>query len=134
MAKIEKIFDFLLKEKFITISQDRQLPSKEELKGKVYYKYHNSWNHGTNSCWCFKIIIQDMINKGTLKFPEKKKAMVIDEDPFPLVASVNIVAIALRVVLNAKKDERFSPNAKIRKVWILSIAIEKENIGRYPYH
>ena len=53
-----------------------------------------------------------------LKFPEKNEAMEIDEDPFPQVVSVNIVATGLRVVLNEKKDERFSPNAKIRKVWI----------------
>ena len=60
-----------------------------------------------------------MINKGILKFPEKKEVMVIDEDPFPLVASVNIAATDLRAMLNAKKDERFSPNAGIKKVGIL---------------
>ena len=42
VAKIEEIFDFLLKEKFITFPQDHQLPIKEELMGKVYCKYHNS--------------------------------------------------------------------------------------------
>ena len=107
MAKIEEIFDFLLKEKFIIFFQDHQLPSKEELKGKIYCKYHNSWNHGTNSCWSFRNIIQDRINKGILKFPEKEKAMVIDKDLFPPVASFNIAATDLRVVLHAK-DERFS--------------------------
>ena len=30
-----------------------------------------------------------------------------DEDPFPPVASVNIVSTDLRVVLNENKDERF---------------------------
>ena len=44
--------------------------------------------------------------------------MVIDEDPFPLVALVNITATNLRAVLNAKKDGRIFPNDKIRKVWI----------------
>ena len=44
--------------------------------------------------------------------------MVVDEDPFPLVASVNIVAIDLRAILNEKEDEKFSCNVKIRKVWI----------------
>ena len=83
VAKIEEIFDFLLKEKFITFPQDHKLPNKEELKGKVYRKYHNFWNHGTNSCWSFRNIIQDKINKGILKFPEKKEAMVVDEDSFP---------------------------------------------------
>ena len=43
---------------------------------------------------------------------------MIDEDPFPPMDSVNIVAIDLKVVLNAKNDEIFSPNARIRKVWI----------------
>ena len=33
---------FLMMEKFITFPQDQQLPSKEELGGKVYCKYHNS--------------------------------------------------------------------------------------------
>ena len=39
-----------------------------------------------------------MINKGILKFLEKKEVMVIDEDPFPLAASTNITATDLRAV------------------------------------
>ena len=42
---------------------------------------------------------------------------MIDEDHFPPVASVNIVTTDLKVVLNAK-NEIFSSNARIRKVWI----------------
>ena len=76
--------------------------------------------------------------------------MVIDEDQFPLVASVNIATIDLRAVLNAKKDGRFSPNVRIRNVWIpkqylvhrdelgakrrMSATREKEKNGRCPYH
>ena len=59
-----------------------------------------------------------MINKGILKFREKNKAMVVDEDHFPPVALVNIVATYLRADLNEKKDEWFSPNVRIRKLWI----------------
>ena len=99
MTKTE---EFLVKEKFITFPQDHQLPNKNELRGKVYCKYHNSRNHSTNACWSFRNIIHDWINKGILKFPEKKEVMVIDEDLVPLVASVNITAIDLKVVLNAK--------------------------------
>ena len=74
---------------------------------------------------------------------------MIDGDPFPSVALVNIVATDLRVVLNAKKDERFSLNVKIRKVWIskqylvykdelveerkVSTTREKESNGKFPY-
>ena len=50
-----------------------------------------------------------MINKGILKLFEKKEAMVIDKDRFPLVALINIAATDLRALLNAKKGERFSP-------------------------
>ena len=34
-----------INEKFITFPHNHQLPSKDELRGKVYYKYHNSLNH-----------------------------------------------------------------------------------------
>ena len=75
---------------------------------------------------------------------------MVDEDPFPPVALVNITAIDLRVVLNEKEDEKFSSNVKIRKLWIpkqylvckdelvvkgkVSTTKEKEKNGRYPYH
>ena len=41
---------------------------------------------------------------------------MVDEDPFPQVASINIVVMNLRAVMNEKEDEKFSPNVKIRKV------------------
>ena len=139
-----------MKEKFITFPQDHQLPSKDELRGKVYCKYHNSWNHSINYCWSFRNVIQDKVNKEvmvnflgekevmvklfgkkevivkfsrekevtvnflgekevTMKPPGVKEAMVIDEDLFPLAASINIAAIDSRAMLNAKKAGRFSP-------------------------
>ena len=86
VAKTEEIFDFLVKEKFITFPKDHRIPNKDELRGKAYCKYHNSWNHNTNACWGFRNFIQDRINKGILKFLDKKETMTIDEDPFPPVA------------------------------------------------
>ena len=52
------------------------------------------------------------------KPPEGKEAMVIDENPFPPAASINITAIDSRAMLTAKKARRFSPSVKVRKVWI----------------
>ena len=37
-------------EKFITFPKDHWIPIKDELRGKTYCKYHNSWNHTTNAC------------------------------------------------------------------------------------
>ena len=50
VVKTEEIFDFLVKEKFITFPKDHWIPNKDELSGKTYYKYHNLWNHITNAC------------------------------------------------------------------------------------
>ena len=74
---------------------------------------------------------------------------MVNEDPFTPMTSVNIAATDLRTVLNENEDEKFSPNVKIRKVWIpkqylvykdelvikgkVSTAREKEKNGRYPY-
>ena len=42
VAKTVEIFDFPVKEKFITFPKDHWIPRKEELRGKAYCKYHNS--------------------------------------------------------------------------------------------
>ena len=76
--------------------------------------------------------------------------MMIDEDLFPLVASINIASTNSRALLNAKKAERFSPSVKIRKVWIpkkylvymddltvrriMYVTRERKKNGRYPYY
>ena len=96
----------------------------------------------------------------TMKFLEEKGVMVkplggkevmmIDEDPFPLVASINIAAMDSRAMLNAYKAGGFSPSVKVRKVWILKqyltykndlatkgrvpLAREWKKNGKYPYH
>ena len=44
--------------------------------------------------------------------------MVIVEDPFLPVTSINIAATNSRAMLNANKARRFSPSPKVRKVWI----------------
>ena len=103
-----------MKEKFITFPKDHRIPSKNELRGKTYCKYHSSWNHTTNACWGFRNVIQDKINKGILKFLEKKEAMEIYEDPFPLVASINTISFDLRALIESKKVGKLSP----RKVWV----------------
>ena len=75
---------------------------------------------------------------------------MFDEDPFPPLASVNIATTDMRAVLNEKEDEKFSPNVKIRNVWIpkqymvykdeilvkgkVSRTRERKKNGRYPYH
>ena len=109
----------MMKEKFITFPKDHRIPSKDELRGKAYCKYHNSWNHTTNACWGFRNVIYDKINKGILKFPDKKEAMTIDEDPFPPVALINTTSFDLGALIESKKAGKLFP----RKVWVLKYCL-----------
>ncbi|XP_073025118.1 uncharacterized protein [Primulina eburnea] len=83
VSKTEEVFDFLVKEKFITFPPDHRMPLTEELKGREYCKYHNSYNHATKSCWALENILQDIINKGVVKFPNKQESMAVDVIIFP---------------------------------------------------
>ncbi|CAL9005196.1 unnamed protein product [Prunus brigantina] len=87
ISKAEQIFDQLLKEKIIKLSNDHDIPSANELRNKTYCKFHNVWSHTTNNCLVFRNA--DLINRKILKFPEKA-TMGVDQNPFPN-AQVNMV-------------------------------------------
>ncbi|KAM2867361.1 hypothetical protein COP2_023288 [Malus domestica] len=81
ITKAEAIFDQLLLAKNIKLQPGHNIPKAEKLKGKTYCKYHNSTKHATNNCVVFRDDIQSWIDKGKLKFPEKR--MTVDADSFP---------------------------------------------------
>ncbi|KAM1851233.1 hypothetical protein ACFX13_015329 [Malus domestica] len=68
----DAIFDQLLSAKIIKLRPGHNIPKAEELKGKIYCKYHNSSKHTTNNCVVFRDNVQSWIDNGKLKFPEKK--------------------------------------------------------------
>ena len=78
VAKCDRIFDAMLKDKCIRISHT--IPPFEELKRRAYCKYHNSFSHATNDCNVFRRQIQSAINDGRLSFAD----MQIDKQPFPM--------------------------------------------------
>ena len=92
ITKADTIFDQLLLSKIIKLQPGHNIPKAEELKGKMYCKYHNSNKHTTKKCVVFRDAIQSWIDSGKLKYPEKK--MGIDTDPFP-TATVNMVDACL---------------------------------------
>ena len=53
-----------------------------------------------------------------VKFHRENEAVVIDEDPFPPVASINTVSFDLKGLINSKKAKRVPLSPKTRKVWI----------------
>ncbi|KAM1850919.1 hypothetical protein ACFX13_015040 [Malus domestica] len=92
ITKADAIFYQLLSARIIKLRPGHNIPKAEELKGKIYCKYHNSSKHTTNNYVVFRDNIQSWIDNGKLKFPEKK--MSIDTDPFP-TTTVNMVDACL---------------------------------------
>ncbi|CAL8169763.1 unnamed protein product [Prunus armeniaca] len=67
-----------------------RIPKPEELKGRQYCRWHNSWNHSTNSCVVFRDVIQEGIAAGRLKLAEKSPSVTTDPFPQPQVNMVNL--------------------------------------------
>jgi hypothetical protein len=78
ITKCDKIFDELLKHGNIKLSH--VIPPVEQLKGRVYCKWHGSFLHNTNDCVVFHRQIQSTINEGRLRF---QKEVRIDRPPVP---------------------------------------------------
>jgi hypothetical protein len=75
------IFDMLLQQGKIKISQFHTIPSAEELKRMKYCKWHNATLHDTNDCKIFRQQIQ-----WRLKFETPSRAensMKIEQHPVP---------------------------------------------------
>jgi hypothetical protein len=48
VSKVEQIFDLLLKEKQLKLPEGWKLPTAQELQGRSYCKWHNSFTHNTS--------------------------------------------------------------------------------------
>ncbi|CAL9019044.1 unnamed protein product [Prunus brigantina] len=79
LTKVDALFDEMLLQK--AIETPHRMPKLEELKGRQYCRWHNSWNHSTNSCVVFRDVIQEGIAARRLKLAEKP--LSITTDPFP---------------------------------------------------
>jgi hypothetical protein len=60
VSKCDHIFDELLK--FGNIKISHTMPPLGEIKGRAYYKFHNSYSHATNDCNVFCRQIETAIN------------------------------------------------------------------------
>ncbi|GKV50000.1 hypothetical protein SLEP1_g56718 [Rubroshorea leprosula] len=93
LSKASDIFDHLKKSGLIKLPPPgHKIPTTVEIRARDYCKFHNSWKHSTNNCLIFRNILQEKIDKGILKFPDKaKETMGVDADPFPAMSvGVNV--------------------------------------------
>ncbi|KAM2797691.1 hypothetical protein COP1_002733 [Malus domestica] len=111
ITKADAIFDQLLSAKIIKLRPGHTIPKANELKGKIYCKYHNSSKYTTNNCVVFRDNIH-WIDNGKLRFPEKK--MSVDTDPFPTV-TVNMVDARLPRDKGKGKAEVATPQRSLNQ-------------------
>ncbi|KAK1643554.1 hypothetical protein QYE76_061359 [Lolium multiflorum] len=73
-------------EKQLKLPEGLKIPTVQELNGKPYCKWHNSFSHATNDCRVWRQQIQMAIEQGRLIF--NQYAMKVDTHPFPAVNMV----------------------------------------------
>jgi hypothetical protein len=64
VSKVEQIFDLLLKEKQLNFPEGFKIPTTQELQGRSYCKWHNSFTHDTGDCKELRRQIQSAIEQG----------------------------------------------------------------------
>ncbi|CAL9019087.1 unnamed protein product [Prunus brigantina] len=88
LVEVDALFVEMLLQK--AIETPHRFPKPEELKGRQYCRWHNSWNHSTNSCVVFRDVIQEGITTRKLKLAEKPPSVTTDPFPQPQVNMVNL--------------------------------------------
>jgi hypothetical protein len=86
VSKVEQIFNLLLKEKQLKFPEGYKPPTAQELKGRSYCKWHDSFTHSTSDCKELCRQIQSAIEQGRLILGQT--AMKVDTQLFP---GVNMV-------------------------------------------
>ena len=114
VERADEIFDILYKANQLRIIGRHRFPSKEELKGKDYCKWHSTYTHATKSCVTFRNVVQDKIDRNVLKFLKApQESMAVDANLFPVV-DVNTTSVDFRSLIPSKnlcvKTNKFKVN------------------------
>ncbi|XP_058202578.1 uncharacterized protein LOC131317013 [Rhododendron vialii] len=118
ITRAEAIFDQLMVDKLVKLHPGHKFPSPEEMKGREYCKYHNSWSHTTNNCIIFRDDIQDKIEREEFRFePKDKKAMGVDANPFPSGLSTNMVSFNMRGMPRSSPRHKICLGEPSRQAW-----------------
>jgi len=89
VSKLEQIFDLLLKEKQLKLPENHKFPTTQELQGRPYCKWHNSFTHATSDCKELRRQIQSAIEQGQLILAQH--TMKVDSQPFSQANMVELM-------------------------------------------
>jgi hypothetical protein len=88
VTKCDKLFDTLLQNKVICLSENHTMPTLAQFAKGKYCKWHGIFSHTTNECNYFCRRVQLALNDGRLTLGDEHR-MKLDTDPFP--ANVNMI-------------------------------------------
>lgn len=74
--RVHEILDELVATPLINTSFG-SFPLPEQIKGKMYCKFHNVWTHNTASCLKLKDQIQEWIDQGRIQFEIATNATIV---------------------------------------------------------
>jgi hypothetical protein len=80
VTKVEKLFNFLVKEGRIKLPEGHSMLRPDGVKDKKYCGFHDRNSHSIYECRVFRVRIQKAIQEGHLKFDNKMK---LDGSPLP---------------------------------------------------
>jgi hypothetical protein len=98
VTKVDKLFEFLVKEGRIKLPEGHSMPWLDGVKEKRYRGFHDRNAHSINDCRVFRMRIQKAIQEGHLKFENKMK---LDGHPFPQ----NMVGFSVNMVTAEEKGK-----------------------------
>jgi hypothetical protein len=94
--KCDRLFDVLLQNGVICLSEGHVVPPPGQMAKGKYCKWYVTFSHNTNSCNYFRRQVQSALNDGQLTLRDGNK-MRLDNDPFP--AGVNMINFKEKNVL-----------------------------------
>jgi hypothetical protein len=105
--KAEQIFDILLKEKQLKLPKGHKFPTMQELHGRSYCKWHNSFTHTTNVCKELRREIQLTIQLGRLILGQF--TMKVESQQFPGINMVEctnqVFSFCINMVVTARHQD-----------------------------
>jgi hypothetical protein len=138
VTKCDKLFDVLLQNKVIRLSEGHTLPTLDQLPKGKYCKWHGTFSHNTNECNYFCWQVQSALNDGQLTLGSGHK-MKLDTDPFP--TNVNMINFEeKRVIVHTSQADTTrgkniimsnEPRLKMIKPWDLEPVKWKVNQRRW---
>jgi hypothetical protein len=99
VSKCDKLFDILLQNNVIKLSEGHVIPPPGQLGKTKYCKWHDTYSHATNECNYFHRQVQSALNDGRLTMGDRGW-MKLGIDPFP--ANVNLINFEEKKVLCAR--------------------------------